>query len=181
MTDIVSPAKRSQMMSGIKGKNSLPEMLVRKALFAMGHRFRLHRRDLPGTPDIALAGRKSAIFVHGCFWHAHQGCKYAKTPSTRTEYWTAKLQANVDRDRRAADRLAQMGWRVLTVWECSTRDPTVAEGLPDALREWIDSGPATRDISADSLAANRLARTGQRAITGHSPHNRNRHRHINRD
>lgn len=75
MTDVVSPAKRSQMMSGIKGKNSLPEMLVRKALFAMGYRFRLHRRDLPGTPDIAMPGRRIAIFVHGCFWHAHQGCK----------------------------------------------------------------------------------------------------------
>ena len=77
MTDVVSPAKRSQMMSGIKGKNSLPEMLVRKALIAMGYRFRLHRRDLPGTPDIGMPGRRIAIFVHGCFWHAHQGCKYA--------------------------------------------------------------------------------------------------------
>lgn len=118
MTDVVSPAKRSQMMSGIKGKNSLPEMLVRKALFAMGYRFRLHRRDLPGTPDIAMPGRRIAIFVHGCFWHAHQGCKYAKTPSTRTEFWTAKLQGNIERDRRATDKLAEMGWRVLNVWEC---------------------------------------------------------------
>ena len=105
MADVVSPAKRSQMMAGIKGKNSLPETLVRKALFAMGYRFRLHRRDLPGTPDIAMPGRKIAIFVHGCFWHAHQGCKYAKTPSTRTEFWISKLQANAARDRRNADAL----------------------------------------------------------------------------
>lgn len=148
MTDVVSPGKRSQMMSGIKGKNSLPEMLVRKALFAMGHRYRLHRRDLPGTPDIVMPGRRIAIFVHGCFWHAHQGCKYAKTPSTRTEFWTAKLQGNVDRDRRAADQLTAMGWRVLNVWECSTRDHEAAAGLPDALARWIDSDSPTGEISA---------------------------------
>jgi len=155
MADVVSPAKRSQMMSGIKGKNSLPEMLVRKALFAMGHRFRLHRRDLPGTPDIAMPGRKIAIFVHGCFWHAHQGCKYAKTPSTRTEFWTSKLQGNVARDRRAAGELAEMGWRVLNVWECSTRDLEAAKRLPDVVQAWIDSGDATGNISAQSLAAAR--------------------------
>lgn len=155
MADVVSPAKRSQMMSCIKGKHSLPEMLVRKALFAMGCRFRLHRRDLPGTPDIVMPSRRIAIFVHGCFWHAHQGCKYAKTPSTRTEFWTAKLQGNVDRDRRAADKLAETGWRVLNVWECSTRDADAAKGLPNALRAWIDSGEATGEISAQSLAAAR--------------------------
>ena len=157
MADIVSPAKRSQMMSGISVKNSLPEMLVRKALFAMGYRYRLHRRDLPGTPDIVMPGRKIAVFVHGCFWHAHQECKYAKTPSTRTEFWTAKLKGNVDRDRRAADKLAEMNWRVLNVWECSTRDPAAAEGVPDALRAWINSGAATGEISAQSLATQQRA------------------------
>lgn len=155
MADVVSAAKRSQMMSGIKGRHSFPEMLVRKALFAMGHRFRLHRRDLPGTPDIVMPGRKIAIFVHGCFWHAHQGCKYAKTPSTRTEFWTAKLQGNVERDQRAADKLAEMGWRVLNVWECSTRDHEAAAGLPEALRGWIDSDARVGEISAQSLTADR--------------------------
>ena len=115
MADVVSPAKRSQMMSGIKGRNSLPELLVRKALFAMGHRYRLHRRDLPGTPDIVMAGRNIAIFVNGCFWHVHQGCRYARMPATRTQFWAAKLQSNVARDRQVVDRLAGMGWRVLTV------------------------------------------------------------------
>lgn len=148
MTDVVSTARRSQMMSGIKAKNSRPEMLVRKALFAMGHRFRLHRRDLPGTPDIVMSGRKIAIFVHGCFWHAHQGCRYAKVPSTRTEFWSAKLQTNIERDQRAADRLAEMGWRVLNVWECSTRDPSAATGLSEALRRWVDSDASTGEISA---------------------------------
>jgi DNA mismatch endonuclease (patch repair protein) len=150
MADVVSPAKRSQMMSGIKGKNSLPEMLVRKALFALGHRFRLHRRDLPGTPDIVMPGRKIAIFVHGCFWHAHEGCKYAKTPSTRTQFWTTKLQSNVDRDRRALDKLAEMGWRVLVVWECSTRDSVAAARLPETLRTWIDSGSPSGEISVQT-------------------------------
>jgi len=128
MTDVVSTAKRSQMMSGIRAKNSAPELLVRKALFAMGYRFRLHRRDLPGTPDIVMSRRKIVIFVHGCFWHAHKGCKYAKTPATRTEFWLEKLEGNVDRDRRAAAKLAEAGWRVLNVWECSTRDPKAAAG-----------------------------------------------------
>lgn len=155
MADVVSPAKRSQMMSAIKGKNSLPEMVVRKALFAMGHRFRVHRRDLPGTPDIAMPGRKIAIFVHGCFWHAHQGCKYAKTPSTRTEFWTTKLQGNVERDRRTPDKLAEMGWRVLNVWECSTRNPEAVAGLSEALQRWIDSDARIGEISAQNLAATR--------------------------
>src|SRR5690606_34431359 len=105
MADIVSPAVRRRMMSGIKGKNSVPEMKVRRLLFAAGFRFRLHRRDLPGTPDIVMPGRKIVIFVHGCFWHAHRGCKYAKTPSTQTDFWTAKLQANIDRDKRAFNKL----------------------------------------------------------------------------
>ena len=157
MADVVSPAKRSQMMSGISVKNSLPEMLVRKALFAMGYRYQLHRRDLPGTPDIVMPGRRIAIFVHGCFWHAHRECKYAKTPSTRTEFWTAKLQGNVDRDRRAAEKLAEMNWRVLNVWECSTRDPAAAEGVPDTLRAWINSGAATGEISAQSQTTQRRA------------------------
>lgn len=153
MADVVSPIKRSQMMSGIKGKNSRPEMLVRKVLFAMGHRFRLHRRDLPGTPDIVMPGRKIAIFVHGCFWHAHQGCKYAKVPSTRTEFWSAKLQGNVDRDQRAATQLVELDWRVLTIWECSTRDAEVAAGLTDALGRWIESDARLGVICAQGLRA----------------------------
>lgn len=157
MADVVSPAKRSQMMSGIRAKNSVPELLVRKALFAMGYRFRLHRRDLPGTPDIVMSGRKIVIFVHGCFWHAHHGCKYAKIPSTRIEFWTAKLKGNVDRDQRAAAKLAEMGWRVLNVWECSTRDPEVVTCLPEILRRWINSADRIGEISAQSLMAARQA------------------------
>ncbi len=138
------------MMAGIKGMNSLPELLVRKALFAMGYRFRLHRRDLPGTPDIVMPGRKIAIFVHGCFWHAHRGCKYAKTPSTRTAFWSAKLQANVDRDRSNVERLTGMGWRVLSVWECATRGADAAEHLHGALRPWLDSDARLGEIEGPS-------------------------------
>jgi len=139
MADIVSPAVRSRMMSGIKGKNSAPEMKVRRLLFAAGFRFRLHRRDLPGTPDIAMPGRKIVIFVHGCFWHAHRGCKYAKTPSTRTDFWTAKLQANIDRDKRAFNKLASLGWRVLCIWECATRNSQALPSLAEQVVAWIES------------------------------------------
>lgn len=146
MADIVPPSVRSLMMSGIKGKNSRPEMLVRRMLFAAGYRFRLHRRDLPGTPDIAMPSRKIAIFVHGCFWHAHKGCKYAKIPATRPEFWTAKLQANVDRDRRAVENLTTMGWRVLCVWECATRDKETVKSLEDKIINWINGNTQFGEI-----------------------------------
>ena len=147
MVDLVSPATRSRMMSSIKGKNSQPELLVRRLLFASGYRFRLHRRDLPGTPDIVMPGRKIAIFVHGCFWHLHKGCRYAKMPGTRPEFWKAKLEANVERDRLAVERLLALGWRVLCVWECSTRDAEATASLQGALREWIEVGAQLGGIS----------------------------------
>ncbi|NQD96755.1 DNA mismatch endonuclease Vsr, partial [Pseudomonas sp. CrR25] len=100
MTDVVDTLTRSRMMSGIRGKNTKPEMLVRRALFKAGFRFRLHSKKLPGSPDVILPKRRVAIFVHGCFWHMHQGCTNARIPSTRTEFWRGKLKANVDRDRR---------------------------------------------------------------------------------
>lgn len=150
MVDVVSPADRSRMMAGIKGKNSQPELLVRRLLFASGYRFRLHRRDLPGTPDIAMPGRKIAVFVHGCFWHLHQGCRYAKMPATRADFWKAKLEANVERDSRAVAKLQALGWRVLCVWECSTRDAEVAAGLQVAMSSWIESDSAVGEIGAPS-------------------------------
>jgi DNA mismatch endonuclease (patch repair protein) len=105
------------MMSGIRGLNTKPEIIVRKALFATGFRFRLHRKDLPGCPDIVLPRLRVAIFVHGCFWHVHQGCRHARIPTSRREFWEAKLAANVARDVRAVDALLLEGWRVLVVWE----------------------------------------------------------------
>jgi DNA mismatch endonuclease (patch repair protein) len=150
MVDVVSPADRSRMMAGIQGKNTKPELIVRRMLFASGYRFRLHRRDLPGAPDIVMPGRKVAIFVHGCFWHMHQGCRYAKMPATRPEFWKAKLEANVERDRHAVEKLQALGWRVLCVWECSTRDVRVAAGLQAAMSAWIEVGAQLGEIGAPS-------------------------------
>jgi len=135
------------MMSGIRGKNTKPEMIVRRTLFAAGYRFRLHRHDLPGAPDITLPGRKVAVFVHGCFWHMHSGCKNAKLPSTRPEFWRVKLEGNVARDRRAVDALIADGWRVLTVWECATRDQESLARLFESLSSWIEGSAPFGEIS----------------------------------
>lgn len=135
--DVVSSITRSRMMSGIRGKNTRPEMLVRKALFAQGFRYRLHVRTLSGSPDIVMASRRVAIFVHGCFWHQHADCRFARLPLSRSEFWAAKLMANTTRDQRAVHDLLDRGWRVLTVWECSTRDPGSLASLPTALASWI--------------------------------------------
>jgi len=136
------------MMSGIRGKNTKPEMLVRRALFAAGYRFRLHRRDLPGAPDIVLSGRRVAVFVHGCFWHMHAGCKFAKLPSTRPEFWLQKLEGNVARDHRDVEVLLAEGWRALTVWECATRGSDSAASLSHALSSWIEGSEQSGEISA---------------------------------
>lgn len=147
MTDVVARATRSRMMSGIRGKDTDPEIVIRKALFAAGYRFRLHRRDLPGVPDVVLPGRRIAIFVHGCFWHMHAGCKNAKLPATRPNFWRAKLEGNAERDRRAIEALQSSGWRVLTCWECATRDAAIVAAMPDVLTEWIEVGDAFGEIS----------------------------------
>jgi len=136
-------------MSGIRGKDTKPEMAVRRALFAAGFRFRLHRRDLPGAPDVVMLGRKVAVFVHGCFWHRHVGCRYAKMPATRPEFWKDKLGKNAERDRRTIDQLQSMGWRVLVVWECAIRDKAVLAGLPEALAGWVEGGASFGEIAGE--------------------------------
>ncbi len=111
-------------MRGNKGQDTKPELLLRRMLHAAGYRFRLHRRDLPGTPDIVFPSRRAAVQVHGCFWHQHAGCCHAKLPATRKEYWLPKLARNVERDRRNMAALRRRGWRVSVVWECRLlRDP----------------------------------------------------------
>lgn len=109
------------MMSGIKGKNTKPELLLRSALHKLGFRFRIQRKDLPGKPDIVLPKYKTIIFVHGCFWHRHPGCKYAYTPKSNIEFWTNKLEGNVIRDRLTEKALEELGWRILIVWECEVK------------------------------------------------------------
>ena len=119
--DVVDLAKRSEMMAGIKSKNTRPEMVVRKFLHSQGFRYRLHSRKLPGSPDLILPKYKIAIFVHGCFWHRHVGCKYATNPSSNAERWAAKFHGNIERDAKNEVALRALGWSVLIVWECELR------------------------------------------------------------
>lgn len=137
MVDIVSAPTRSRMMSGIRGKNTRPEIAVRRALHGAGLRYRLHVRELPGKPDIVLPKYRAAVNVHGCFWHRHPGCRFATTPASNVEFWQAKLQGNVDRDMRTDTRLASLGWRVFTVWECETGNGDLLQQLATAIRGGI--------------------------------------------
>lgn len=133
--DIVDSETRARMMSGIRGKNTVPEMLVRRFLHARGYRYRVHRKDLPGKPDLVLPRLKVCIFVHGCFWHRHPGCVYATTPKTRPEFWSEKFQKNVRRDLANIDALEAAGWNVLIVWECHLKnDPNTLERVAEKLR-----------------------------------------------
>ncbi len=122
MTDIFSKAKRSEVMARIRSRDTNPEKAVRSLLHGMGYRFRLHRRDLPGTPDIVLPRYRTVVFVHGCFWHSHKGCKYAYQPKSRTEFWKRKLQLNVERDQIVESELTEAGWNVGIIWECELTD-----------------------------------------------------------
>lgn len=124
MTDIVSPEKRSQMMSNIGSLHTKPEIIVRRVLHRAGFRFRLHRKDLPGRPDIILPKYRLAIFVNGCFWHGHDACQLFRLPKSRTYFWAAKIAANRTRDERVTRELAEAGWRVGTVWECAIKGRT---------------------------------------------------------
>jgi DNA mismatch endonuclease (patch repair protein) len=126
-------AARSRIMRGNRQKDTKPELLVRRCLHAMGYRFRLHRRDLPGRPDIVLPRYRTVIQVHGCFWHQHPGCKLASVPQTRREYWLPKLAGNLERDAVSTKALEALGWRVVTLWECNISDPvTLRDQLSSA-------------------------------------------------
>lgn len=132
MADIMTPAQRSYCMAQVRSKGMRPEMMIRSLVHSMGYRFRLHRRDLPGTPDLVLPKHQAVIFVNGCFWHWHPDakCPIAKMPKSNSSYWHPKLTRTRERDRMQTKTLEELGWRVLTVWECSLRDPeTVAETI----------------------------------------------------
>lgn len=113
---------RSRIMRSVRRENTKPEVRVRKILHSLGYRFRLHVKYLPGSPDIVLPKYRLVIFVHGCFWHRHAGCRYASTPSTRTDYWLPKFQKNIERDMRLEQELVDLGWRVSIIWECETKN-----------------------------------------------------------
>lgn len=121
MTDTVTVERRSEIMRRIRGRDTQPELKVRRGLHRMGFRYRLHRKDLPGKPDIVLTRHRAVVFVHGCFWHRHDGCRMATTPASNVEFWKRKFAANVERDQRNRQALVAAGWRVLIVWECETR------------------------------------------------------------
>ena len=139
MVDTVDSATRSRMMAGIGAADTAPEMAVRRYLHACGLRFRLHDRSLPGRPDIVFPGARIALFVHGCFWHRHPGCRFATTPSSNASFWAAKFAANVARDTAKSDRLRELGWTPLVIWECETRDPDAIDRL-----FWRVRGAASR-------------------------------------
>jgi DNA mismatch endonuclease, patch repair protein len=126
--------ERRRTMASIRGKDTKPELAVRSLLHRLGYRYRLHKRGLPGSPDVVFPSRRKVIFVHGCFWHCHQGCKLANTPKTRTDYWGPKLQANTERDRRIEQQLLAQGWKTAVIWECEASD---VQQLQKKLRTFI--------------------------------------------
>lgn len=137
MTDVHSKETRSYNMSRIKGKNTKPEMLVRKFLFSKGFRYRLHDKKLPGNPDIILPKYKTVIFVHGCFWHGHEGCKYFVIPKTRTEWWLNKINGNITNDQKKQMALKEGGWKIINVWECELKSQQVNKTLDKLLQNIV--------------------------------------------
>ena len=137
MADVVTTARRSEIMSNIRAKGMKPEMAVRRLVHSLGYRYRLHRKDLPGKPDLVFASRKKVIFVHGCFWHQHENksCKIARRPQSNRHYWVPKLKRNAERDAENQTALSTLGWEVLIIWECQL---TPIEGLVEQIQNYLD-------------------------------------------
>jgi DNA mismatch endonuclease, patch repair protein len=135
MTDRVSQKRRSEIMALVKGKDTKPEMAIRQKLHRLGYRYRVHRKDLPGKPDLAFSRLRKAIFVHGCFWHGHDNCSYGRLPKSNLEYWSRKLERNKERDAENIRCLLEMGWEVAVVWQCELKDiDAVVAKLVDFLK-----------------------------------------------
>lgn len=147
MADIVTPEIRSRMMAGIRGKNTRPEIVIRKEMFRRGFRYRLHARELPGKPDIVFPRFRAAVFVHGCFWHGHD-CHLFRLPSTRPDFWEIKIARNQANDGKAINALQSAGWRVATVWECAVKGKQApgVQNVGDALAQWLESTEANLEI-----------------------------------
>lgn len=137
MADVLTSEQRRRNMQAIRGRDTKPEMIVRRIVHRLGYRFRLHRRDLPGRPDIVLPRLRKVILVHGCFWHQHGRCRYATRPATRPEFWASKLDGNRARDSRVRRELRSLGWKVLIVWECQTRE---VEALSQQIDAFLHDG-----------------------------------------
>lgn len=134
MTDHLTKEERSNLMGRVAGKNTRPEMVVRSRAHRLGYRFRLHRKDLPGTPDLVFPKARKVVFVHGCWWHRHEGCPKSGSPKTRPEFWNAKFARNVARDARVQAQLEAKGWTVLVIWECETKQLETIDGI---LRQFL--------------------------------------------
>ncbi|MDD9728222.1 very short patch repair endonuclease [Roseovarius sp. SK2] len=152
--DTVSRVVRSRMMAGIRGKNTKPELAIRSALHRRGFRFRLHRKDLPGRPDLVFPGRNAVLFVHGCFWHGHD-CHLFRWPKSREDFWRGKIGRNIERDRQQRQALAEAGWRIGTVWECALKGKTRLpfESVVDQCAIWLKSDIKTLEVSGDEARA----------------------------
>ena len=135
-------------MAGIRGKNTKPEMTLRRALHARGLRYRLHEGDISGRPDLVFPKHRAAVFVHGCFWHQHKGCRYATTPATRAEFWKRKFVANLQRDLAVREELAESGWRAAIVWECALRRPDLVPAVTDSVIDWLNSRESFLEVGA---------------------------------
>ncbi|MCR8921116.1 very short patch repair endonuclease [Parasutterella secunda] len=135
--DNKTKAERSLNMSRIHAKDTKPELTIRRLLFADGFRYRIHVKTLPGTPDLVLPKYRAVIFVHGCFWHGHDGCKYAKLPTTHVEFWRDKISKNKERDQRVRQELVSGGWRVLTIWTCSINNQAKVKETYTQVKDWI--------------------------------------------
>lgn len=139
MADVMTPKQRSRCMAAIKGKDTKPEMIVRKYLFSRGMRFRVQVRKLPGTPDIVLPKYKTVIFVNGCFWHGHEDCKYFRLPKSNVEFWKEKIKRNIERDRESMQALLDLGWKIIRVWECELRNKANREDTLNKIYKSITS------------------------------------------
>lgn len=144
MTDTLTPRQRSERMSRIRGKNTVPELMVRRMAHGLGYRFRLHRKDLPGSPDLVFPRMKKVVFVHGCFWHGHD-CGKGRLPKSNVDFWEAKIDKNRDRDVRTVSALRAAGWSVLVLWQCETKDLKVLE---NRLRRFLEKAPRKKPIAS---------------------------------
>jgi DNA mismatch endonuclease (patch repair protein) len=150
LSDVYSPEKRSAVMRRVKGQGTTPEKTVRRLLTALGARYRLHRKDLPGKPDIVMPGRKLAIFVHGCFWHGHDCARGSRVPKQNRDYWTAKVARNKARDAAAQEALTVSGWRVETLWECELKDEAA---VSERLESLLQAASASKTVSPETTAS----------------------------
>jgi DNA mismatch endonuclease (patch repair protein) len=155
VTDIVDQQTRSRMMAGIRGKDTRPELALRRAMHASGFRYGLHAKGIPGRPDLVLPRFSAVVFVHGCFWHRHDGCRYTTVPSTRAEFWQTKFAVNVVRDKYVRGSLLADGWRVATVWECALRKPDRVESTVNLLGAWLRGSAPELEIGEKEVRADK--------------------------